>query len=602
MRNYFTSSINKTKLSINSNTTYNHLFKLKFSFDLKPKTFHCKNYFFYSTKSKNEILDKEYTSILNKLYDVNKFSALKVNLDNITKACEIFGNPHKSTKYIHVTGTNGKGSVCKKLASVFEFSGFKTGLYISPHITTFRERIQVNSKFIEKQKIIEILKHIFDTCDRKSIKLTYFEYVTLLCFMYFKENNIDIAIMEVGLGGNLDSTNIISPLLSVITSIGLDHMDSLGFTQEEIAEKKAGIIKPNIPCVIGPDCFPRKVFLAEAIKNNSKIYVLNNSLNRKLLLENLNEENYADKKNKLIKIVEFAFNGSNDYGIKSEFQNNILDFDFENKMIARHVIDIFNENYPDFYKTISYNALKSNDKNLNNNKHNNFINNQVILKGINTKQPCRKEDVFEILGREKVENSINKIIQKLFINTKIIGDNKNEILNLVNTESLKKSLFINLNNKENTINSRIKKIFLDVGHNAHGLEKLLFSIRINNPESFIRIVTGFSSGKDQKEILRIICSFSDKIYLASAKHQRALPYKILLERVNELCSDYSINKSIFSHFDDEKEFYRKLLIKKGQGDNNALFIDGKKLCDECEEFISGKIYEIFFNFRFNKRE
>lgn len=534
----------------------------------------------FSTKLKSEILEQEYTSILKKLYDVNKFSATKVNLDNISKACEVFGNPHKNINYIHVTGTNGKGSVCKKLASVFEYSGFKTGLYISPHITTFRERIQINSKFIEKEKIIEILKHIFETCSEKSIKLTYFEYVTLLCFLYFKENKIDIAIMEVGLGGNLDSTNIILPLLSVITSIGLDHTDSLGFTQEEIAQKKAGIIKPYIPCVIGPDSFPRHVFLKEAIKNNSKIYVLNNSLNKKLLLENFNEIPIGSNKDKLLKIINFSNNQNNQFGIKSEFTNNILDFDFENKMIAKHVIDIFNENYPNFYQGINCETLFDLNKTKEKRK-NNFIDNETILKGINAKQPCRKEDVFEILGKENVQKAVNKSIEKLFLNPKIIGNNKNDILNLINIESLKKRLFIDYKN------SRIKKIYLDVGHNAHGLEKLLYSIRINNPESFIRIVTGFSSGKDQKDILKIICSFSDKVYLASAKHQRALPYNILIDKVNELCFEYKINKSIFSHYDNEKAFFRSL-FKKEQNENTSKFIDGKKLEDEYEEFISGK--------------
>jgi len=598
MRNYFSSSnVNKIKIL----NTYKHHIKRNFYLNLNPFN-NKQHYFSYSTKTKNEILDQEYTSILKKLYDVNKFSAKKVNLDNITKACEVLGNPHEKTNYIHVTGTNGKGSVCKKLASVFEFSGFKTGLYISPHITTFRERIQINSKFIEKEKIIELLKHIFDICSKNSLKLTYFEYVTLLCFLYFKENNIDIAIMEVGLGGNLDSTNIISPLISVITSIGLDHMDSLGFTQEEIAQKKAGIIKPNIPCIIGPDCFPREVFLAEAIKNNSKIYVLNNTLSKKLSLENSNAENLvAEKRDRLVKVINFTNSENNAYAIKSEFKNNIFDFDYENKKIAWNVIDIFNENYPEFYKKINTNNQKNilkDDNKSEENKHNNFINSNVILKGINTKQPCRKEDVFEILGKEKVENSLNKIIAKLFFDSKLIKKNKNEIFNVLNFESLKNSLFIDLsNNKHKNKNSRIKNIYLDVGHNAAGLEKLLYSIRINNPESFIRVVTGFSSGKDQKEILRIICSHSDKIYLASARNQRAIPYMLLLEKVNELCLDYSIAKSIFSHFDDEKDFYRKLLIKIKdfkEEDVNNLFIDVQKIDDKYEEFIEGEIKFKFF--------
>jgi len=559
--------------------------------------------FNYSTKTKNEILDEEYSSILKKLYDVNRFSAKKVNLENITRACEIFGNPHKNLNYIHVTGTNGKGSVCKKLASVFEFAGFKTGLYISPHITTFRERIQINSKFINKEKIVELLKYIFDIVSKNSISLTYFEYVTLLCFLYFKENNVDIAIMEVGLGGNLDSTNIITPLLSVVTSIGLDHTNSLGFTQEEIAEKKAGIIKQNIPCIIGPDCFPRNVFIKHAINNNSKIYILENSLNTKnktsKTITEFESKYQKINKNNLVKFLDFSNNQNDKFGINSEFKTNLFDFDFENKMIANYIIEIFNENYPNFSginKNNVFDETSQIEAKRKEDAKNNLKNQEIILHGIEQKQPCRKEDVIEVLGKDKVQKAINTNVEKLFLNTKTICNNQ-EILKLINIKSLQEQIFIDLKCKKKQ--SRIKSIFLDVGHNAHGLEKLLYSIRINNPESFIRVVTGYSSGKDQKDIIKVLCSYADKIYFASADHQRALPYDILMEKVKELCSDYRIDQSIFSHFDNEKEFYKKLIFGRKYIDftldKSNIVYNGNNLADQYENFFKG-YYFILFKF------
>lgn len=481
---------------------------------------------YYSQLQKSDILDNEYKSTIAKLYEVNRFSDNKINLDNISEACSALGNPHKGINYIHVTGTNGKGSVCKKLARYFELAGLNTGLFISPHITTFRERIQINSNYIDKESIVEIMKHLFDVCQKNNLKLNYFEYVTLLCFVYFKQKKIDIGVMEVGLGGNLDSTNVINPLLSVVTSIGLDHVDILGMSQEEIAEKKAGIIKSNVPCVIGVDCFPRKVFIDRAIANNSQIYILNNS-NKKQAYEDFNTNNNVNMN--LIRYFDESKYKAEKYKIKSEFKNNIFDFDYENKILTRLIIDIFNENYPHFSSKLS--PHRGNARDFVNDK---LLDQGIISKAIDSKQPCRMEDVFEVLGKPTVQKSVNSLISKLF------ESSVNNLIDFTNSQS-----------------SRIKKIYLDVGHNAHGIEKMLYSIRINNPKSFVRIVTGFSIGKDQTEILKILCSFSDKIYLASAKHSRAIPFPLLINAVDKFLCNYNINKGIFSHYDDNIEIFRK---------------------------------------------
>lgn len=197
-------------------------------------------------------------------------AAYKEDIGNIKEMCSMFGNPQDSLRCIHVAGTNGKGSVCHMLASILQESGYKTGLYTSPHIFNFGERIRINGEQVEEQFVINFVektKHIFT-----EIKPSFFEYTVLMALEYFKEMKVDIAVIETGMGGRLDSTNIITPILSVITSIGFDHTDILGNTLERIAFEKAGIIKPNVPVVIGEILPETKiVFEDKANETNSKI-------------------------------------------------------------------------------------------------------------------------------------------------------------------------------------------------------------------------------------------------------------------------------------------------------------------------------------------
>ena len=176
-------------------------------------------------------------------------AAIKPSLDNTIALCAHLGNPHTKFKSIHVAGTNGKGSVSHMLASIFQEHGFKTGLYTSPHLKDFRERIKIDGKMIEKDFVVDFTTSIMDFIEEK--EPSFFEATVGMAFQYFSENNVDIAIIETGLGGRLDSTNVIDPLISVITNIGYDHMSILGNTLEAIAYEKAGIIKKNKPIVIG---------------------------------------------------------------------------------------------------------------------------------------------------------------------------------------------------------------------------------------------------------------------------------------------------------------------------------------------------------------
>lgn len=185
-----------------------------------------------------------YNETLNYIHSLGNFSK-PAGLERITEALEKLDNPQKALKAIHIAGTNGKGSVSVMLSSVFIAAGYKTGLFISPFIIDFRERIQINGEYISEEALIEYSKRVIDT----EVELTEFEFITAVAFLYFKERNIDILICETGLGGRLDATNILTnKLVNVITKIGLDHTSILGDTLEKIAEEKCGILR-NCPSV-----------------------------------------------------------------------------------------------------------------------------------------------------------------------------------------------------------------------------------------------------------------------------------------------------------------------------------------------------------------
>lgn len=175
--------------------------------------------------------------------------AMKKGLANITQFCQALGNPHQDFPSIHVGGTNGKGSVSSMLASILMAQGLKVGLYTSPHLRTFRERIRINGEPISKADVVTFLNH--HQAIIESLQPSFFELSVGMAFAHFATSKVDIAIIEVGLGGTKDSTNIIQPILSIITNISLDHENALGHSLGEIATHKAGIIKPQVPVVIG---------------------------------------------------------------------------------------------------------------------------------------------------------------------------------------------------------------------------------------------------------------------------------------------------------------------------------------------------------------
>ncbi len=188
-------------------------------------------------------------------------AAFKKDITNTIVLCEALGNPQKRFKTIHVAGTNGKGSTSHMLAAVLQTAGYKTGLYTSPHLHDFRERIKINGMLCDEGFVVDFTKRVMPLIDE--IKPSFFEITVAMAFEYFAEQEVDIAVIEVGLGGRLDSTNIIIPELSIITNIGYDHMNMLGDTLELIAFEKAGIIKPNIPVVVGEYLAKTKLVFTE---------------------------------------------------------------------------------------------------------------------------------------------------------------------------------------------------------------------------------------------------------------------------------------------------------------------------------------------------
>ena len=198
-------------------------------------------------------------------------SAYKADLNTTINIINYLDNPQDSFKSIHVAGTNGKGSTSHSLASVFQEAGYKTGLYTSPHLRDFRERIRINGEMIPENEVVDFIEKHKDKLEE--LELSFFEMTVAMAFDYFRKEKVDIAIIEVGMGGRLDSTNVIKPELCVITNISLDHVKFLGENEEQIAAEKAGIIKPEIPVVIGETQEGSKdVFIKTAKEKNSPIF------------------------------------------------------------------------------------------------------------------------------------------------------------------------------------------------------------------------------------------------------------------------------------------------------------------------------------------
>ncbi|KAB2859841.1 MAG: bifunctional folylpolyglutamate synthase/dihydrofolate synthase [Flavobacteriales bacterium] len=235
-------------------------------------------------------------------------SAYKADLNNTIELCKLLHHPEKNFKSIHIAGTNGKGSTSHMLASILQEAGYKVGLYTSPHLKDFRERIKINGVMISEQEVVDfVIKH---QSEFEQINLSFFEWTVGLAFDYFSKKQVDIAVIETGLGGRLDSTNVITPLVSVITNIGKDHTQFLGETLAKIASEKAGIIKENIPIIIGEtQQETQQVFIDKALEKSAKIFFADKIIttNYESDLKGIYQE--KNKKTVLAAIQQLMING-----------------------------------------------------------------------------------------------------------------------------------------------------------------------------------------------------------------------------------------------------------------------------------------------------
>lgn len=234
--------------------------------------------------------------------------AYKADLTNTIALCEFIGNPQQKLKCVHVAGTNGKGSVTHSIAAILQKAGYKTGLYTSPHLYDFRERIRVNGKMIDASFVVEFTEKVQPAIEE--IRPSFFELTVAMAFDYFAQQEVDIVVLEVGLGGRLDSTNIIDPIVSVITNIGLDHQKFLGNTLTEIAGEKAGIIKKGRPVIIG-ETHPetKSVFYEKAIQEDSTIVFADQEYEILATHQSPTALKVAVQKNEVVHYYELDLNG-----------------------------------------------------------------------------------------------------------------------------------------------------------------------------------------------------------------------------------------------------------------------------------------------------
>ena len=287
-----------------------------------------------------------YQEILSYLFGLQKFG-IKFGLSNITHLLELLGNPHCSLKSVHIAGTNGKGSTSVTLASIIQEAGYRVGLYTSPHLINFNERIRINGKEIDEERVVQLTEKLRSKIqdsrfNEELSKITFFEFTTAMALLYFAEEGVDIAVMETGMGGSLDATNVIKPLVSVITNVSIEHREFLGDTLEAIAHEKAGIIKDRAPVVTG-------------LEQSSAL----------LVIENICKEKQAP----LYKLgADFSFHkkGTDRFyyrGIKESLDDLMLNLrgshQFYNASLAIAVMELLRERGFSIHKDAIYNGLRN---------------------------------------------------------------------------------------------------------------------------------------------------------------------------------------------------------------------------------------------------
>ncbi|MCD6551501.1 folylpolyglutamate synthase/dihydrofolate synthase family protein [Thermotoga sp.] len=255
-----------------------------------------------------------YLDMLRYLYHKRPMGKIKPGLERISLLLSLLGNPHLKYQTVHVGGTNGKGSVTNMISNVLIAQGYKVGSYYSPHLSTFRERIRLNEEYISEEEVENIyqqMKSILKRLDGDEVfSPSFFEVVTAMAFLYFAEKEVDVAVVEVGLGGRLDATNVVSPLCSVIVTVDRDHEKILGTTIEQIAWEKSGIIKNGVPVVTGEEKREAlKVIEEVARKKRAKVYILGRDFNVEVESLKLFENKFNYRGSRTLKNLVLAMNG-----------------------------------------------------------------------------------------------------------------------------------------------------------------------------------------------------------------------------------------------------------------------------------------------------
>ncbi|MBW2976940.1 bifunctional folylpolyglutamate synthase/dihydrofolate synthase [Candidatus Woesearchaeota archaeon] len=339
-----------------------------------------------------------YKKVLEELYslDAPKWT---LGLERIEGLLKKLGNPEKNLRCIHVAGTNGKGSVCAMLSSILSDAGYKVGLYTSPHLKKFNERIRINDKLITDKEIVKY----YLTVKKHVTNQSFFEITTAMAFLYFKDKKVDFAVLETGLGGRLDATNVVKPLVSVITGIGCEHTDYLGKEIKKIAYEKAGIIKENTPGVTAAEGIALEKIKKISIKKNSKLLVINKNKIKKHYNKKIRnfDKNIRVKNNSINnhknKYWAFDFNGHKNLvlgHLNAEFQ-------IENAAVAVKAIEAIK----------SYHNIEINEPNIKNGLKNAEWPGRFQFVGRNILLDCaHNPDGFKILFKELKNIDYNKLI------------------------------------------------------------------------------------------------------------------------------------------------------------------------------------------------
>jgi len=274
----------------------------------------------------------DYAGFVNWMFKLERFG-IKLGLENITEFLSRIGDPHKDLRAVHVTGTNGKGSVCAFISQILTTHGVKVGLYTSPHLVDFRERIRIRGEMIEEEDVLRIglaLKKVMEEMaeESKEQQLTFFEFTTGMAFEYFKEKNVEMVVAEVGMGGRLDATNVLNPEVAVITRIGLEHTNYLGSTIQEIAREKAGIVKASVPVVT-----------CEA-QSDALAVILNVCRRKGAQLKRIGEDFVAENITQSISGTEFEYRGM----LSAKFRTRLLGrYQAENAAAAIAVVELLHD-------------------------------------------------------------------------------------------------------------------------------------------------------------------------------------------------------------------------------------------------------------------